>query len=716
MEALGCLAAVVLLSGPVILIILAVELRKLKSQVRRLSARVDEFAPQPTVAPLPVAPQPAPGAVVAASTAPKTTLPRPPINWESVVGVKLFAWIGGLAFFLGVVFFVKYAFENNLITPAMRITIGAIVGVLLIIAGVFTATRRYRVPGQSLCATGILVLYADTFAAHALYDLISLSAASALMCIVTAGALALAFRLDAQSVVWLAAFGGYLTPTLLWTQRDNPAALFTYIAVLNFGLAAVAAMKRWNYFVLLAAFGTIAIEFAWAADFFGASTAEAGRRILLLMAAQFLIITIAREKTEPRENFSAIATAMVGLFAVLFCGGAAIEQHKFGADFVYPILFFADAILLAIAAVRIGRAGADWIAAVISGFALAFTWAAEWGWHERMFDSANPIFGIVWYVAIFLLFASAPLFCGSKRSWPWIIATASGALQFWFAYELCVTRFPSRLMFLLPVGFAIPYVIGLLYLMRREHVPAASGDSRLATAATGLLLFLSLVVPVEFNREWITLGWAIEGVALVLLYRRVPNQQLRIAATVVLCAAFARLAFNPAIFEYHKRAPYRIWNWYLYAYGITTACEFAAARIFGARSRWHERIAPPLLYALGTILLFLLLNIEIADYFSLGPTLTFSFSGDFARDMTYTIAWALFAFALLLIGIFKATRAVRIAAIALLGITLAKLFLHDLDQLAQLYRIAAFLSVAVIAIIASFAYQRFLAPKSTASR
>src|SRR5579864_6514208 len=59
--------------------------------------------------------------------------PHPSFNWESILGVKLFAWVGGLALFLGVVFFVKYAFENNWITPAMRIIAGAITGILLII-------------------------------------------------------------------------------------------------------------------------------------------------------------------------------------------------------------------------------------------------------------------------------------------------------------------------------------------------------------------------------------------------------------------------------------------------------------------------------------------------------------------------------------------------------------------------------------------------------
>lgn len=93
--------------------------------------------------------------------------------------------------------------------------------------------------------------------------------------------------------------------------------------------------------------------------------------------------------------------------------------------------------------------------------------------------------------------------------------------------------------------------------------------------------------------------------------------------------------------------------------------------------------------------MFLLLNIEIADYFSIGPTLTFSFSGNFARDMTCSIAWALFAFELLLAGMRVRAKAVRYAGLALLILTLVKLFLHDLGNLNQLYRISAFIGVAL---------------------
>jgi uncharacterized membrane protein len=152
-------------------------------------------------------------------------------------------------------------------------------------------------------------------------------------------------------------------------------------------------------------------------------------------------------------------------------------------------------------------------------------------------------------------------------------------------------------------------------------------------------------------------------------------------------------------------------NWYLYAYGLVTAALFTGARLLAPpRERVLGFNAPPLLNTLAVILAFLLLNIEIADYFTApgATTLTFKFRGNFARDMTYTIAWALFALGLLGAGIWKGQKAARYAAIALLSVALFKLFLHDLARLAQLYRVGALIAVAVIAILASFAYQRFL--------
>ena len=81
--------------------------------------------------------------------------------------------------------------------------------------------------------------------------------------------------------------------------------------------------------------------------------------------------------------------------------------------------------------------------------------------------------------------------------------------------------------------------------------------------------------------------------------------------------------------------------------------------------------------------------------------------GKTARDAT----WALMLPVIILVGMRIKQRAARYAGVALLGITLAKLFLHDLSDLDELYRIGAFVGVALILIAASFIYQRFLAPE-----
>jgi uncharacterized membrane protein len=169
---------------------------------------------------------------------------------------------------------------------------------------------------------------------------------------------------------------------------------------------------------------------------------------------------------------------------------------------------------------------------------------------------------------------------------------------------------------------------------------------------------------------------------------------------------------NPAVLEYHARTATPILNWYLYAYGITAICLFMGSRLLAPpRQEVLGGNARALLATLGTVLAFLLLNIEIADYFTAPGSiaLTLEFSGNFTRDMTYSIAWALFGLVLLIFGIAKKVPMVRYASLALIGVTLLKLFLRDLSQLGQLQRIGAFVGVAVVLLVSSFLYQRFVA-------
>ncbi len=914
---------------------LGARINSLESQIRGPVAPLPE---EPVVRPIPepptiAVPPPLPTIARAAAPTPPPVIvtpskpaakPRAAIDWESFLGVKLFAWIGGFVLFLGVVFLVKYAFENNVITPVTRVIGGATIGCTLIAIGWFAARRDYRVPGQSLCATGVVILYADIFGAHAFYGLVSLGTAFALMSVVTVAAFFLAVRLNAQVVVILGLLGGFLTPALLNEHTDQPLRLFGYIALLNAGIAAVVLRKRWNYLLVLAAAGTALMQLAWASEF-NPGKATAGMLIFLGFEAQFLLFAWLRQKIQPPEkwsmaaacitgasalafgffllDFSSLATRpgyffgytfladigllalalsrkhparisapsgsiiflllaswtalflrqdllwwalgtyllfalihagfsvwparaetktaapiwqsyvpllalallfiavwrgetsfaiwavvlvidiiavllaitsksvvallaallatlftaglwvvtapplhqsvvgilmVIGTFGVFFSSASSFVTRKLGltsADsrrhvpalsaampFVLllmviaklpigvPTAVFAVALLLAVLLLALGiLSSTSWVAAV----ALIFTWAVECEWHTMHLADSYAFIALGWYVVFFLLFVAYPFFSAEKKSWlPWAIGSLSGLLHFALIFDL-KSIYPQMQNGLVPAAFAMPFAFGVWFLTKKQGVLPASGDARLAWQGATALFFLSLIFPIEFDREWVTLGWAVEGVALLALFRGVPNKGLRIVGTGMLSLAFVRLALNPAVLEYHRRTPVRIWNWYLYAYGLTSLCLFGGAHLLrNCRETLFARIAPRYLYTLGTILTFLLLNIEIADFFSIGPTLVFSFSGNFARDMSYSIAWALFAFALLLVGMKKDMRFVRYAGLALLLVTLVKLFLHDLGYLSQLYRIGAFIGVALILIIASFVYQRFLAPRT----
>jgi uncharacterized membrane protein len=81
-------------------------------------------------------------------------------------------------------------------------------------------------------------------------------------------------------------------------------------------------------------------------------------------------------------------------------------------------------------------------------------------------------------------------------------------------------------------------------------------------------------------------------------------------------------------------------------------------------------------------LLFLLFNIEIADFYSTGTAITFNFTATLAQDMTYTLA--------------------------LLVTTILKCFVHDLARLGELYRVASFVGLAVCLALVAVALQKYV--------
>lgn len=364
-------------------------------------------------------------------------------------------------------------------------------------------------------------------------------------------------------------------------------------------------------------------------------------------------------------------------------------------------------VVLLLGVVRLYRA--DWVA--LAG--LFGTVLLEGVWQARHLDRDAALTPLIWYVGFYLVFGLFPFVFQQRtqdRLAPWLVSALAGPAQFYLAYKLIASAFKNEFMGLVPAVFALPSMLALVRLIKTIPKDSPRRNTQLALFGGVALFFITLIFPIQFEKQWITIAWALEGAALLWLLHRVPHNGLKYVGVALLATAFVRLALNPAVFDYHQRTTTPIFNWYLYAYGIVTICLFLGARLLAPPRQLIGKInVPPVLACLGTVLAFLLVNIEIADYFSTGTSLTFKFSGDFARDMTYSLAWGLFAFVLLMVGILRKVRGARYAGLGLLVVTLLKLFLHDLWSLGGLYRISALIGLALVLIPVSFLYQRFLA-------
>ncbi len=888
-------------------------------QSEAVAAKTSE--PSPAVFSPPVAARPRPA-------------PAPSISLEQFMGAKLFAWVGGLALFLGVIFFVKLSIEQGWISPELRTAIGFVVGTGLVVGGVVMNQRkRYVTLGGTLTATGVVVLYGMTFAAHSLWSIPPFHhalVAFGMMTFITAAAFLLAVRMEAQVVAVLGMLGGFLTPILCSTGHDNPFGLFSYIALLDIGVLAVAKNKRWLHLTALAAAGTIFMQAGWMVKFFHSSQYAIGSAtwipviVFLGFATLFMLATWWSRQREDEDAFPAgAALALCGsaLFAafVFLDFGAITERPALLYAFVlginavvmlivwqqprvakaqgiiaaltflhlskwtvsvltpellpyalgiylgfgllhtafavlwqrrnqsatlfmswtpvitlvlllmpvlcldsislmlWPAILMVDLLIIGLAiftgmlipvfaalALTLITAGA-WLfrlpantagslglfLIVLGGFAVLFgiassflsrkmpkvpiaamlpvssavlpfallilatlhlrvadpssifglallltvfllglarisgitvlaptalgcVLALEWAWHQQSFRVEHATTPLLWYLGFYALFTAFPLVYQklfATRQLPWIASAAAGLGTFGLVYRVVALTWPNEMMGTLPVAFAISPLLCLVFVLMQHGEDNPARLTQLAWFGGVALFFITLIFPIQFEKQWITLGWALEGAALCWLFRRVPHPGLRGTGTVLLVASFVRLALNPAVLEYQTRGETAILNWQLYAYSLSALAMFAAARwLTPPHDCWNKVNLRGLFCALGGILLFLLLNIEIADAFTPAGerSITFDFDGNFGRDMTYTIAWALYALVLLMIGIWQRNAPTRYAGIGLLAVALLKLFLHDLANIESIYRIGALIVVAVIALAASFLYQRFL--------
>jgi len=255
---------------------------------------------------------------------PKPTEPQLPserlvtaFEWEMLLGGKLALWVGAALVLLAASFGIAYGWQ--FIGPVGRVLLGVLAGLTFIGAGEFAKGRTAKWFVEGLAALGLALLYLSIWAAAMRYRIVGVPIAFAGMAAVTAVSVAFSVRHDALSLILLATLGGFLTPVILRAETVGAAQtmnFFAYITLLNAGILATSAYKRWQVMKFVTIFATLVLVGGWAIFNY---TPEVRWQTFTFVTLNFLIFVASglvfplrfREKSDPNDlAFLLLATGI----------------------------------------------------------------------------------------------------------------------------------------------------------------------------------------------------------------------------------------------------------------------------------------------------------------------------------------------------------------------------------------------------------------------
>ncbi|MCK4867382.1 MAG: DUF2339 domain-containing protein, partial [Alphaproteobacteria bacterium] len=161
------------------------------------------------------------------------------------------------------------------------------------------------------------------------------------------------------------------------------------------------------------------------------------------------------------------------------------------------------------------------------------------------------------------------------------------------------------------------------------------------------------------------------------------------------------IALNPLLFG-GAVGSYWIFNLLLLAYAVPAVF----AIIFHVETTRQNHPSGPVIAGLSALVLaFVWISLEVRHAFH-GSWLSRGWTTD-AEWYTYSGVWLLYGAVLLALGIWRDSKAVRSASIAVLLISISKVFLFDMSEIGGIYRVISLFFLGLILIALALGYTRF---------
>jgi predicted membrane protein DUF2339 len=302
-------------------------------------------------------------------------------------------------------------------------------------------------------------------------------------------------------------------------------------------------------------------------------------------------------------------------------------------------------------------------------------------------------------VAPYLLFAAYPLALGARAGASLDPSIAAGLASLVMLVIAVMTR----------AALAAPYRWWTGLVPLAESVVAAvvlwrafgwePRKSRVTLLVSLALALFNVALPMLLREGrpvaegWLVALWALEVAALVLTFTQYRLPVLLLWAVSVALVVFLGLAFDSDLFVF----------WAVYV--VSGLAMFAAAYLV----RLDAPVLQRAFSVAGLFELWFLINVVIANLFhSANGAVNFDFAtSQPAENVSYTVAWAVIATALLILSFLIGWPAARGAALALLVAAVLKAFLFDLPHLGGIYRAASLFGLGASLVVVAVTLQKF---------
>ncbi len=604
-------------------------LAQLKLQLGNLVDELDKLRHTGLVpAPPPVKPKAAILAKPVEPVAAEPAAPPPAAKWqpaaarvaapkrdmEQALASRWFVWIGGIAIAIGGLLFVKYAYDEGLIPPALQIVLGLLLGGALVAAG--EALRRKPLPQpvaglqpdyvpQALAAAGLVIAFGSIYAAYALYELVAPLAAFIGLAALGLGALALSLR-QGPMIAALGLIGSYGTPSLIPSPDPNAWSFFPYLlAILAAGFA-ILRRRTWWWLGYAAIVGSALWALLWLKGgvFETADIPPIGFFALALGGIAVFAITgraILEEATgtllAPKLMAQPLVIAMAGLAAAAVVLAVLVGESDHTT--LGLVFFFAGmAGLVALAWLKHGLAALAPAAALLSLIVL-MAWR-EAAFHEFAMDESGVWTSLLggdalqflrWMLAAALAFTLAGLAGLRLKPAPviWPALAAGSALLFVFgAWGRVDALLDANLWALLGAGFALALIAAVWSMRQRLAKPPVDlACGILACGAAALLLF---ALDRLFDGVWLTLAIAALAAAYAYGTNVIGVRLLGPIAVALASLAALRLFISRELWLDDRDLPLGQ-HWVIYGYGVPVLLFFVASRWLKAKNLVREAMS-----------------------------------------------------------------------------------------------------------------------------